>query len=424
MDLHSMKYAELRGLAKQLGLKANMKADKLLKAVKQHFDRQKNTEEERKDLQAEVCNAPPVFVNTRRGRAKNKRNSDDNFEAITSPGKTHQALSEVVSPSPPQHAHKRTRVSSPPKTDDAAESERVAVPTDTDSQLRRDAKDEGVAPSPPLPPPSRAGKIPRLKGDPMKRRPLKPVTPNFQKLHQANFNKMESIDAYMERKRRNMETVKDAPHGQQSISSMFSPAPNNNTKDVTTGEKHRATLRCSAKEPPKKATGKKDGVFKPSVLSTRRINVRFSEASSDNEYKMSLVKTPARMSFNVTSSTPRQSAVGRKSATVRTSTLSSTKTPAAFVFTGNTSGVTPGTQKRPTFDLKASLSRPLSYKPHAGKLKPFGDGKDDKAANTSHQKQYKQRKVQTREERQAKHAEDRKQKKSNMLCARRGLVMM
>lgn len=43
-----------------------------------------------------------------------------------------------------------------------------------------------------------------------------------------------------------------------------------------------------------------------------------------------------------------------------------------FVFTGNTStSTTPGTQKKPKFDLKESLSRPLTYKPHTGTEPPF-----------------------------------------------------
>ena len=160
-----------------------------------------------------------------------------------------------------------------------------------------------------------------------------------------------------------------------------------------------------------------------------------------------------------------------------------------FIFTGNASTVTtPGTQK-PKFDLKASLSRPLTYKPHTGtgtdfcrgemvknattntsadvcilfkgKLKPFGDAKENASANkslvtvSSHQKNYKQHQARTRfvlswsrpcltsthrfphtvgppwlfvcsfrEDRRAEQAKDRKQKKEGVLGARRGLVMM
>lgn len=89
---------------------------------------------------------------------------------------------------------------------------------------------------------------------------------------------------------------------------------------------------------------------------------------------------------------------------------------------------TPKTQK-PQFDLKASLSRPLNYKPHTGtstvlifqqgwngencnkktffyffkgKLKPFGDVQENASANKSlvsvstHQKNYKQHQAKTR----------------------------
>uniref|UniRef100_A0A3B3DZJ5 Nucleolar and spindle associated protein 1 n=1 Tax=Oryzias melastigma TaxID=30732 RepID=A0A3B3DZJ5_ORYME len=440
MDLDSMKYADLQSLAKQLGLKANVKANKLLKAIKQHYkeqeeaggqDRVKEEENTAQDSVAETS-SPRVFVNARRGRghggagkaaAVTPKAAQADAESCSSSSKTRRAakrrmLPELKLPEPQEELQPDTCVEAPARVE-----------------------------TEPKPKVTKAGKIPRYRGNQQKTA-IKPVTPNFKKLHEAHFNKMESIVTYVERKKRTIDAfknpVKELKSSDGARASMFSPAPGNKAAE----EKRRHTLLSASKAPPSRAAGR-DAPFRPSVLSTRRINVRFSEATRDNEFKGSLLKTPARMSPCLVSSTPQTGAAAPHAR--RPSTFSAQKTPGTFVFNGNTS-VTPGTQKKPTFDLKASLARPLTYKPHSGKLKPFGDVKENAAANkslNSHQECYKQHRVQTRyvsitcgaappsscspptplllcrrEDRRTKQVQDRKQKKESMLGARRGLVMM
>lgn len=461
MDLDSMKYAELRCLAKELGLKANMKADKLLKGIKQHYQQEKKeSEEQRRDInnarkdgneaqeksedgQDSSCNEEVSntagFVNTRRGKRNGTKRKISDTATLTKgdakiPPNAAKGDTEIGASSAPCSARgaKKRKVSSAKDTDKTAEE----PPKKLQDEAPVAAEAEKAAKV------AKAGKIPRLQ---QRSKPLlKPVTPNFKKLHEAHFNKMESIDSYVQRKTKQLETYRSSVKELKNLSdktklqqvdskaqmranptraSMLSPAPVNKTPG---GENRRHTLLSATKKP---LAAKEEVPFRPSVLSTRRINVRFSAATRDNEYKRSLVKTPARMSPCVTSSTPhKQTADGLKPSSVKTASFSATKTPGPFVFTGNTSISTPGTHYKPSFDLKASLSRPLNYKPHKGKLKPFGEVKENTAINKSvisntHQEAYKQHKVQSREDRRAKQTQTRKQKKESMLGAKRGLVM-
>ncbi|KAG7229177.1 hypothetical protein INR49_013120 [Caranx melampygus] len=449
MDLDSMKYAELRSLAKELGLKANMKADKLLKLIKQHYQQEKNKEEEEKgndksetavqedenagqssvqENKDTTCNeegpSTDVFVNTRRGKRNGtKRKMEEDTATETDKLPPSAAEGDTEAPASPKARGSKKRKVSSIKDNCKTETEPQAAGSDHQEADRDEAAVDGdTAKSPKV---AKTGKIPRLQGlQEKKKQLLRPVTPNFKKLHEAHFNKMESIDSYVQRKTKQMETFRNSvkelkklsdktkqqqadgktQKANQSRASMFSPVPVNKKA----ADKRRHTVLSGSKALQNKPTGKEEAPFRPSVLSTRRINVRFSEATRDNEYKRSLVKTPARMSPCVASSTPnKQSTDAPKPNNVKTLTLSATKTPGPYVFTGNTStSVTPGTQKKPSFDLKASLSRPLTYKPHTGKLKPFGEAKENPSTNkslisNSHQKNYKQHKVQTREDRRA-----------------------
>nr|XP_023691804.1 nucleolar and spindle-associated protein 1 isoform X1 [Paramormyrops kingsleyae] len=453
MDLSSLKYADLQKLAKDVGLKANMKADKLLKALNRYYQEQEYHVECGNTLSAdnsqldEPSDVPPstdsgAFVTKHRGRGKKSKNKqanekDDGAEsALILAGNLDQMDEKMDEPS-----FKKRRLSEVqpeiPTTATVSVGERDMQSETASAKNGLEAgKGEGKN--------VRPGKIPRHEGLLKKQcRPaLKPTTPNFKKLHEAHFNKMESIDSYVQRKAKQIEVYKTSVKELKMISektipksadkgimkpaatrvSLFSPVPK--------GKRPKSETRRLTQPSARKPAPKDNGVFVPTVMSARKISVRFSQTTLDNEHKRSLVKTPARMSpFGDSNLTPRP--VSRiKPETKPALNTSIIKTPGtAFVFTGNTStSTTPGTNKKNTFDLKASLSRPLSYEPHKGKLKPFGMTQENTALNRSqstqsHQKKYKQHQVQTREDRRTKQMEDRKQKKEKVLGARRGLVL-
>ncbi|MCJ8731044.1 hypothetical protein PDJAM_G00191350 [Pangasius djambal] len=443
MDLDSMKYADLRQLAKSIGLRANVKADKLLKTLKQHFEQKESSEngnsvasEDEQVPEEEAAEPKPAndaLVTTRRGKRQQAKRKYSGDGADPDPKPEESPVQASDDAKPPgekedggKRSSKRRKVSSAKATETPAPERK---PESADDNAVTEESDKDVVKK-------TAGKIPRHEGLMKKKAALRPTTPNFRKLHEAHFNKMESIDSYLQRRNKQMEVLRNSVKDLQAQSetgikksadtktrakpplsrvSLFSPG-----MAEKKAEKRRVT-----QAPAGKPAMKDSAPFRPSILSANKINVRFSQTTQDNEHKRSLVKTPARMSpmLPLTPTPARKSEVhdNKNAAPVN-------KTPGLtpFVFSG-ASG-TPATNKKNTFDLKASLSRPLTYKPHKGKLKPFGATQENAELNKSqtlpsHQKNYKQHQVQTRDERRVKHKEDRRQKKEKMLDARRGLVM-
>ncbi|XP_059907545.1 nucleolar and spindle-associated protein 1 [Gadus macrocephalus] len=438
MDLDAMKYPKLRSLAKELGLKSNMKADRLRITIKQHYEQEQQLKEDQvmdsvdlgaqEDVNANLASVgddpstkKSLFVTSRRGKTSKRKISDGEQPLVTAEVEPETGVLDEGG------IAKKRRVSATTKP------EETGPVSEQQAEVQPDpaACDQGTGNDPKL---EVAGRIPRHAGLMKRNKPLmKASTPNFKKLHEAHFNRMESIDSYVQRKTKQETALKAASQDLKVPPKSALPKPAD-VKPQQLVKLSRSSLMSPAvpkptaaqDEPRARRAVQREASFRPSVLSLRRINVQFSEATLDNKSKKSQLKTPTRLSTCVARRASGRP-TGDKPSVTKSSNASASKTPGAFVFSGNTSSsVTPGNNK-PSFDLKASLSKPLSYKPHTGKLKPFGDAKENAAANTTvvqlHQKNYKQHQVQTREERRTKQTQGRKQKKESALGARRGLVM-
>ncbi|KAL4678717.1 hypothetical protein H8957_007782 [Semnopithecus entellus] len=414
-ELDSLKYSDLQNLAKSLGLRANLRADKLLKALKGHIKHEARKENENQDesqTSASSCDEteiqmsnqeqaerePTSHVTKTRRRCRTVRvdpDSQQNHSEIKISNPTEfqnhekqenqdlRATANVPSP-PDEHQGAENAVSSGNKDSKVPSKRKKSVYTDESSKPGKN-----------------------------KRTAITTPTPNFKKLHEAHFKEMESINQYIERKKKHFEEhnsmndLKQHPINKGGVRTPVPPRGRLSVASTPIGQRHSQGRSCG---PASQSTLGLKGSLKRSAISAAKTGVRFSAATKDNEHKRSLTKTPARKSAQVTVSggTP-------KVITPFKLTTEATQTPVS--------------NKKPVFDLKASLSRPLNYEPHKGKLKPWGQSKENNYLNQHinrinfYKKTYKQPHLQTKEEQGKKREQERKEKKAKVLGMRRGLIL-
>lgn len=190
--------------------------------------------------------------------------------------------------------------------------------------------------------------------------------PDFSKMHEKEFKKMESLDTYLDKKRKRTETVQE----QLKL------------KAATLTEEHNKIVeKLKARTPGSK--------FVPTVTSTTKMNLNFGSKTPGTKepFKFSAApaaplstKKPERAQTGVKTLTKEKSrpAPNPKAENTPKPTKSETaRTPVVkplFNITNKSVNATPSSTKK-TFDLKASLAKPLGYKPHVGKLPTWGEKK-------------------------------------------------
>ncbi|XP_048649188.1 nucleolar and spindle-associated protein 1 isoform X4 [Marmota marmota marmota] len=452
-ELDSFKYSDLQNLAKRLGLRANLRADKLLKALKAHLKHEERKEKKNRDESQtsgsskdetviqinshEQANREPIGNITKTRRCKTvhghpdsqqdhsevKMSDDTEFQNQEKQKNQDLGTTAKVPSLPDQSQGDDNVVSSGKSEMNEINGERKSFISSVSLDLdNEDSKGPSERKSLYTDGFSKLGNNKRTTV----------TTPNFKKLHEARFKEMESIDEYIKRKKKHFEDHNSFHELKQpgNKGGVVTPVPPKGRLSVTCTPISQQRSKGQSHGPASRSTRYLKGSVKHSPLSAAKMSVRFSAATKDNEHKHSMIKTPARKSPHVTTS-------GKTSeghAVLGTPNLKTNRGNSAAVITPfkltTMAMQTPVSNKKPVFDLKASLSRPLNYEPHKGKLKPWGKSKENNSLNehvdrvTFHKKTYKQPHLQTREEQRKKQEQERKEKKAKVLEARRGFIIL
>eukprot|EP00092_Neocalanus_flemingeri_P029013 GFUD01031497.1.p1 GENE.GFUD01031497.1~~GFUD01031497.1.p1 ORF type:complete len:474 (+),score=187.40 GFUD01031497.1:91-1512(+) len=223
--------------------------------------------------------------------------------------------------------------------------------------------------------------IPRFVKFAQKSKLAKGKVPDFAKMHEKNFQKMESLDTYIEKKKKLTDTI---------------------TKQLDRAKALSVQHNSLVKQMKSKTPRNTDPKFVPAVTTTAKMNLNFG-ASTVNQNKQtfnfgsstSKPAEPFKFSAKPVAAAPK--VVPRQRQDLKSSTMSKPSTNTQKIIKPARKSLVNPTPSKPLlnitnnaanksinltnrsmtgtpskkFDLAASLAKPLGYKPHTGKLKPY-----------------------------------------------------
>lgn len=449
--LESMKYNELQKLAKQNGIKANMKLNKLREALLDHFKsaavNQKEQQStghalESKSTSLKATKSPRTVKTPNTTKTPTTAKSLSTLKAINSPkpipktpaeSKDAPTVNSFVNvqttipdePTPePQTKRRRSTFEKVPTpelhTDKAPEVEHTRRSTFVVKTPQSGKKPATSKKSESKTPKENENKtqIPRFAAFLAKRKQeteseTKVLTPgkmkDWKKIHEKNFEKMESIDEYLAKKRkRNDDYTESVKKTKKILSDTLAMVDKLKSYKTPTGagDQKKTFITKTPNTAP----------FKPSVLSTKDMKLNFSEnrksprtSSAAKPFKPTVFSTK-NMDLNFTSPAPSRKSAG--------SAINKSKT-TPFKFNASLNNTLNGSMSaKKSFDLQASLARPITWKAHKGKLKPFNS---QTAFSNGNHTSVKTPSTQTRDDRRKVMAAKRSSAKFNSTLERRGL---
>jgi hypothetical protein len=414
--LEALKYRELQKVAKELGLKANGNKKDLIQVILEQHEAKQTPEEALEDVE-DVPLVPmedSKLDNTFDIDESKQNVLNETFEKETDePSKTFDKEEPAKGPrfvefSAKKGGEKQSRssgrcslVSTPASGPRARVVKPVRGRADQGSTPKLDYLTKknstplrGVAKTPGSIQKRETGKkvasnIPRFVEFARTRKPkLGAKMPDFAKMHEKNFKKMESLT----------DTVTKQLDRAKALTNDHNELVKRMNERKTPGK--TPSTKVKAKTPATSKASKTPAKFAPAVLTTAKMSLNFGGGSDGTtaapfqfSAKPSGVPVVARVAPRprkdlkaTTMAKEKVAAVKeRKRSVIRGQDSQDTKavlgniTNRSVLQAGTPGKGTPGKK----FDIKASLARPLAYKPHKGKLAPLGKAKETKGPNST-----------------------------------------